>query len=287
MDDKNIDLDLSNYELNDILNLFEITGRLDKIELQKAKKSVLQMHPDKSKLDKKYYIFFSEAYKILLQVYRFRIKAEQEDKDYEVYEEDKGEKLLIQKFLKNENFNKIFNEAFENNKCNDNLKNGYGEWLKSEEDIDYSKTTLNNMAKTFEDKKNYLRTIIKKPELRGIYTSNNVSNLDDGEIEEYSSDLFSKLKFDDLKKVHKESLIPISNEDFNNKIKFQNINALQDFRNKQDVIPFGEKESNNYFNNEKEIDNNYSMKRAFKLAKEDEEIRKINNNWWKGIRQLL
>ena len=71
------------------------------------------------------------------------------------------------------------------------------------------------MAKTFEDKKNYLRTIIKKPELRGIYTSNNVSNLDDGEIEEYSSDLFSKLKFDDLKKVHKESLIPISNEDFN------------------------------------------------------------------------
>ena len=46
-----LDLDINNYELNDLLSLFSITNKLTKEELKNAKRLVLMTHPDKSKLD--------------------------------------------------------------------------------------------------------------------------------------------------------------------------------------------------------------------------------------------
>ena len=45
-------------------------------DLKNAKKIVLKTHPDKSKLDKKYFLFFSSAYKILFQLYNFKNRIE-------------------------------------------------------------------------------------------------------------------------------------------------------------------------------------------------------------------
>ena len=53
MDD--LDLDLNNYELDDILNLFKLDYNFDEAALKQAKKIVLQTHPDKSKLPKEYF----------------------------------------------------------------------------------------------------------------------------------------------------------------------------------------------------------------------------------------
>jgi hypothetical protein len=60
-----IDLNIDNYELQDILNLFNINYDFGEKEMRIAKKIVLQSHPDKSKLDKKYFLFFTKAYKYL------------------------------------------------------------------------------------------------------------------------------------------------------------------------------------------------------------------------------
>ena len=70
-----IDLNIDNYDYEDILNLFKIKIDFQEEDLKKAKKHVLAMHPDKSGLDKKYFLFFSSAYKILYSVYEFRNKA--------------------------------------------------------------------------------------------------------------------------------------------------------------------------------------------------------------------
>ena len=43
-------------------------------DLRRAKKIVLATHPDKSKLDKEYFLFFSKAYKVLLEIYQFKSK---------------------------------------------------------------------------------------------------------------------------------------------------------------------------------------------------------------------
>ena len=54
-----IDLNIENYELDEIINLFNIPYLFTETDLKKAKRQVLLTHPDKSKLDKKFFILFS------------------------------------------------------------------------------------------------------------------------------------------------------------------------------------------------------------------------------------
>jgi len=54
----NQDLDISHYNLDDILNLFHIPMNFDENNLKMAKSIVLKTHPDKSKLDPKYFLFY-------------------------------------------------------------------------------------------------------------------------------------------------------------------------------------------------------------------------------------
>ena len=64
-----VDLDIDNYELEDLLNLFKLSYDFSEEDLKKVKKQVLKTHPDKSKLDKIYFLFFTKAYKMISQVY--------------------------------------------------------------------------------------------------------------------------------------------------------------------------------------------------------------------------
>ena len=65
----NIDLNIDNYNLDELLKLFHLTRDFNVEDLKKTKKKVLKMHPDKSKLDKKFFIFFSNAYNLIYQLY--------------------------------------------------------------------------------------------------------------------------------------------------------------------------------------------------------------------------
>ena len=66
-----LDLDVDNYSLDDLYNLFNISNNnsnqvLDEHSLKGAKQIVLKMHPDKSQLDSKYFLFFSKASRVIL-----------------------------------------------------------------------------------------------------------------------------------------------------------------------------------------------------------------------------
>ena len=50
-----MDLNINNYDLDDILNLFKLDYQFDIHDLKKAKKTMLKLHPDKSRLDPKYF----------------------------------------------------------------------------------------------------------------------------------------------------------------------------------------------------------------------------------------
>ena len=159
----NIDFNLDNYELTDILKLFNLNYSFDIDDLKIAKKIVLQMHPDKSGLDKEYFLFYSKAFRIIKGIYDFRNKKKEavlNDNTKTTYladtDEDNGNKQLVDKLLKNENleFNKWFNEAFEKiNIVEEERKNGYGEWFKSDEDIDTDITTYSMMHQKISEKK--------------------------------------------------------------------------------------------------------------------------------------
>ena len=72
----NIDLNIDNYGLDDILKLFKIDYNFKHDDLKRVKNYVLKTHPDKSKLPKEYFLFFTKAYKIIYAIYNVREKHE-------------------------------------------------------------------------------------------------------------------------------------------------------------------------------------------------------------------
>ena len=84
--DSNLDLNIDNYSLDDILQLFRLSSDFDEADMKEAKKMVLKMHPDKSRLDAKYFLFFSKAYKVLYSIYEFKQKSQTQKIEDATYE---------------------------------------------------------------------------------------------------------------------------------------------------------------------------------------------------------
>ena len=96
----NLDLNIDNYNLNDLLELFNISNNFTEEDMKKAKRKVLQLHPDKSNLDKKFFLFFTKAYKIIYGIYEFR-QTSQKNTEYMPLDDNNEElKVFISKFLK-------------------------------------------------------------------------------------------------------------------------------------------------------------------------------------------
>jgi hypothetical protein len=293
-----MDLDITNYDYDDILKLFKLDQHFNEEDLKKAKKQVLSSHPDKSGLDKSYFLFFSSAYKILFNIYNFREKHSSTTNlnNYnENYNADKDEinALLIHKITNNKSskeFNSWFNEQFENFKItNDYEANGYGDWLTNTQEEKEEQTQckdLNSIHKIIEEKKQILRThnLVKK---RNVCEFNNTNycDLTNSKPEDYSSGLFSKFQYEDLKKAHEESLIPVTNEDY-----ISNYSSLEDIRNKrasQVIGPMKREEATSYLNKSKEDENNISTARAYSLFKQDELNKQKNDKFWSNLKRLM
>jgi hypothetical protein len=76
------------YKLNDLLKLFELTYDISIDDLKRAKKKVLMTHPDKSKLDEKYFLFYKSAFDIIVKFYEeqnFKVQIPQEYENYLKY----------------------------------------------------------------------------------------------------------------------------------------------------------------------------------------------------------
>jgi hypothetical protein len=67
-----LDLNIANYDLDDILKLFSLNKNYTATDVKQAKRIVVKVHPDKSGLPGEYFEFFFTAYKILLEIYNFR-----------------------------------------------------------------------------------------------------------------------------------------------------------------------------------------------------------------------
>ena len=220
-----IDLNIENYELTDLLNLFKLDYDFTADDLKRIKKVVVQTHPDKSALDKKYFLFFTAAYKIIFSIYEFRYKnTKQQSTEYTV-EKDEEKELLLKGLQKKPNFNKIFNELFEKHRIKDDEnETGYGAWIKSNENMDTRTTTLNQMNATFEQKKKEVKELIPFKEVEDIgQSASGHFDLTRDKPEYYSSALFSSLPYEDLKKAHIESVIPVTQDDYLARPKFKNV----------------------------------------------------------------
>jgi len=272
-----IDLNLDNYDLDDILSLFKISYDFDIHDLKKAKKIVLKTHPDKCNLSKEYFLFFSSAYKILFNIHQFRTKSNGSHSTEYIVEKDSAKEKLLQSFLKKKNFNKLFNEMFEKHYIHaKGTENGYGEWLKSNEDLDFRETTKANMHETFEQKKKETKELVMHTGIKEMCSSSGCSSdLVDDCPENYGSDIFSSFQYEDLRKAHQESVVPVSKEDFYNKPLYKNETEL--LFSRQDAKPLDKTSAIEWLKTENNAKDKIDLQRAYKLAKQDEKTQQMND----------
>ena len=156
-----VDLEIENYELEDILNLFKLQYNFVEADLKKAYRMALKLHPDKSGLAAEYFHFYMKAYKVVENIYKFRNKKKTcaYDTVYNSKENDISEdKAVLLHSLNGKSikeFNKWFNKQFEKVKVNDDENDsGYGKWIKENEVSESNeKISLSELVLVFEKNK--------------------------------------------------------------------------------------------------------------------------------------
>lgn len=288
-----LDLHIENYNLKELLVLFNLNYDFNIDDLKKAKKIVLMTHPDKSGLDKEYFLFFTSAYKLIYNLYDFRYKSTNNNTKYTEYileKNEDNEKLLNEYNIQNKpDFNKWFNNMFERSQIPDlNKSAGYGSWLVSDEDIETQIATKNTMNSIIEDKKTKMRSLIIHNQYKEITNTSSLYDLTTEQPDTYSSDIFSKLSYEDLKKAHTESVVPVTIDDYNNRKQYS-INELINIRSIQDTERNSVEMQEVFMNKileQKELRIKSDMERAYTLAKQDEKIRIVNDTWWSKLKHI-
>lgn len=288
------DLDIENYELEDILNLFKLQYNFVEADLKKAYRVALKLHPDKSQLSGDYFRFYMKAYKIVEKVFYFRKQRKKSKYDtiYNATETDTpADKAVLLHSLNGKSiqeFNQWFNKMFEKVKVKDEEDDsGYNSWIKNNkvDEDDNKKVALSDFGRVFEAKKTECKALVKHQGVKEM-EENDGYNLVREKVNNYSSGLFSKLPYEDFKKAHTETVIPVTHQDFLNKAKFSSLDTYKRHRDSQDVVPPSLQQSQQYLAEREKNEGQIHSRRAFKILKRDEELEKSNEKWWSNLQRL-
>jgi len=284
-----LDLDLDNYSLEDLYHLFNISnGILNEHVLKESKQIVLKMHPDKSRLDSKYFMFFSKAYKRLYGIYEFQNKSNNKTYKDEDFFDESNRNVLNNMFETNKefkdpkNFNSWFNQSFEKHRLENPTEQGYGDWLKTDEGMMNinENVTKGNMNEIFEQKKKQIQAVTVYTGVTDMFASTLGGSLLNG------GDNFTTENYTDLRQAYTETLIPVTNEDYEKMQKFNNIGEYKRHRDKVDVTPLSKAEAERHLFSQQNKMEQESAALAFKYAQEAEHAKQKQKSFWGDIKQL-
>jgi hypothetical protein len=294
-----IDLNIENYSREDLYRLFgfKTTAMLTEESMKEAKKIVLKTHPDKSRLDNKYFIFFGKAYKKLQEIYEFQNKSNKKTIDTNEYVDSQNNQVLdkmfdMKKDLKDpNNFNKWFNDQFDKHKLEDVNENGYGNWLKSDEDIIFTPQNINkdSMSREMDKRKKELQALTP---YKGVGDTFHSSSAGGSALMAYDSNftsgsLFSgAMGYTDLRQAYAESVIPVTEDDYNKVQKFKSVDEYQRHRNNVDINPIDKEEAMRQLYYQDKQKNEESAALAFYYAQQSEKAKKNTENFWSGLKQV-
>jgi hypothetical protein len=251
-------LNINTYKLDEILELFHLSYNITVDDLKRAKKIVLMTHPDKSKLGPEYFLFYKKAFDVVVQFYENQHKQNQvvptEEPKYEPINASNINKSAVKKVTSVINemtpseFNSKFNQLFDAN-MSSKPNADRNTWFTKDEpsyqvDGDVNKQNMGVMFDKMKQQQN--STVLSR--YRGVenLTSGSGSNLyDEEDNDEYvQCDPFSKLKFDDLRKVHKDqTVLAVSEKDINNVKLYSSIDQYNRVRGQQTLTPLEKSEA--------------------------------------------
>lgn len=282
-------LDIHAYSLQEVFDLFKIPNKreITTEHIKQAKKITLQMHPDKSKLSPEYFLFYKKAFEIIVKYYENQQKVSQivpleKEIEYEPLAKDINEKEIakqIKKISAEKNFHRTFNDLFEENMREkpDPTKN---EWFTNENAIFEtahvkSVSQMNETLEKIKEKTNAMSVY------RGVqnWTNSSGSQLYEEEANEYiTSDPFSKLKYEDLRKVHKDQTVfSITEKDMRNVKTYDSVDQYRKTRD-SNYTPLEKTESETILlNREKEMQEKMMQKQYQSDLRTLENIEKNKN----------
>lgn len=378
---ESLDLNIDNYNLPDILSLFNLPTLFNEADLKRAKLAVLKTHPDKCQLPKEYFLFFTKAYRIVHQIYTIRhpvtnehytqhaertprnsavpslrcvgkdtlrnpylsvdaagnaasagksivdynrlmrVEGHRADAD-DAYARDTHERMKrrLDEMMtggggggggngsgaaKVSEFNKWFNEKFDQYRLKDDeTETGYEAWFRdtgddagtADNDADTDGGSWADKVARLNQKKQALRNkyaLVERQELEyaggGGAGGGGGYDLTRERPQEYSSGIFGNLRYEDLKKAHTETVIPVTEEDYYNTRRFNSINELQTFRDqsRRDLYKQTSKqEQERIYEQTKMRQEEEDTRRAFILAKQDEISRDIHKKLYSDMFRL-
>ncbi len=302
IDYETIDLNIENYSREELYKLFGFkTSTILTEEIMKnAKKTVLKTHPDKSRLDNKYFVFFSKAYNKLKEIFEFQNKSNSKKTvDTTQYFEEDNVKVLdkmfdMKKDLKDtKNFNNWFNEQFEKNKLDDANQSGYGDWLKSDEDIVFTPQNINkdSMAREMEKRKKEIQALAPYKGFTDSFTSSFAggSQLMSYDSNFSSGSLFSGgggMGYTDLRQAYAESVIPVTEDDYNKVHQYKNVDDYRRQRDAADLTPISKEEALRQLFKQDEQKEEESAALAFYYAQQSEKAKKNDSDFWAGLKRI-
>lgn len=240
-------LNINMYSLEELLGLFDLTYDLDMEGVKRAKKKVLMLHPDKSRLSSDYFIFYKRAFEVIVHFYEEKTRQNRTVPTEEIkyspmntsQQKSKQVNDVINNMKKSEFQNK-FNEMFEQNMktAPDPKRN---EWFKKEDPIfDINeKVSTQNMGQVFDTIKQRSMGMVQYKGVQSLNSGSGTNIYDDEDDNSYVvCDPFSKLKYDDLRKVHKDqTVLAVSEKDFQKVPQYSSVDHFMRERGNQNLTP--------------------------------------------------
>jgi len=256
-------LDINTYSLEEMFGLFDLTYDLTEESMRAAKKKVLMIHPDKSKLSSEYFLFYKQAYEIILDIYKQKNRIQNAPLSATVYNPEvtktKGignqqtetvhfnpQKCFASvtptesKEIQGKKFNDKFNELYETNmaKKTDPSKHDWFRQESAQDDFAGRNINSKNMGEAIEEIKvkqglNQMSVYNGVREIRPMgFGTSYYEDADDSANTSYvECDIFSKLKFDDLRKVHRDQTVfAVSEKDFSKVTQYKNVDQYVNAR---------------------------------------------------------
>ncbi len=262
-----LDLNLDNYQLNDLLKLFKLKMNFDEEDLKEAKKIVHLVHPDKSGLDSKYFIFYKKAFDLVSHIYKVNhrnINEKVSNVSYETLRHEYSQTdrhQAVQKIQKSGDFNKHFNELFNEHYIKD--EHGYGDWLKQD-----------NESLSYTELKQKSRELALQSSFGQIVAKGSYSQFDTPST--YTSDQYS-----DLREVYTTGSV-IGVDEHLDYDKVKKYKSVEELKNERSVVikPLSETESRKILHHQQKEENEQSIHRIYNLTKEHEQHQKKQGSFW-------
>jgi hypothetical protein len=347
------DLDIDNYNSQDLFRLFGLKQEVELTDalMKECRKIVLKTHPDKARIDGRYFVFFMKAYNRLKMIADYQQLCNHSSSSYmemcyDTQQETQSQPMtsrqqkradtilsrtmddfalddesctkLMETFFRSSGSSRKdqqkfdlewFNRQFDLAKTLDEPDMGYGDWLKSDQDMMSGPSSVDGgkrMSKTamnaaFETHKQQLQQLT-------IYTGvQDVMARDSGgtslavafggggkghqetALGTYTSGaLFASdgMGYTDLKQAYIESVIPVSESMYDNMPKFSSVDEYKRHRDTMPSNPFSKLESERILRQQMRYDEQLANDQAHLLAKESERNQRKQQLFFTGMQRL-